>query len=101
MQVRSSPKDVAEESEIIITGIITHGHILSIICRQYKSSQIARTLIRILKATMSRNVGLPHPKNVYDAFCGENGIFEGLKPGTVWIDHSTTDYAKEKITANT
>ena len=33
VQVKSSPKEVAKESEIIISGIITYGYNLSLICR--------------------------------------------------------------------
>ena len=44
-------------------------------------------------------LGLPHPINVKEAFCGKDGIYEGLKIGAVWIDHSTTDYEQNKFFA--
>ena len=39
VQVKSSPKDVAEESEIIISGIIIYGHFLVLICRYLNLSK--------------------------------------------------------------
>ena len=36
--------------------------------------------------------GLPMPHHVKEVFEGETGLLEGLSNGTIWIDHSTTDY---------
>ena len=44
-------------------------------------------------------LGLPKPQHVYEAFSGKDGMFDGLHPGTVWIDHSTTDYGQNKFFA--
>ena len=35
---------------------------------------------------------LPRPEHVSAAFAGDDGILAGLQPGTVWIEHSTTDF---------
>ena len=37
-------------------------------------------------------LGLPKPPDVYKAATGPDGILEGLQKGSIWIDHSTTDY---------
>ena len=36
--------------------------------------------------------GLPKPPDVFKAATGPDGILEGLQKGSIWIDHSTTDY---------
>ena len=38
--------------------------------------------------------GLPKPPHVKAAFEGPDGILAGVKKGSVWIDHSTTDYGQ-------
>ena len=35
---------------------------------------------------------LPRPENVSAAFEAPGGLLEGLRPGTTWIEHSTTDF---------
>lgn len=35
---------------------------------------------------------LPRPEHVTAAFHGDDGILAGLRPGTTWIEHSTTDF---------
>ena len=35
---------------------------------------------------------LPRPEHVSAAFESPGGLLEGIKPGTVWIEHSTTDF---------
>lgn len=35
---------------------------------------------------------LPRPEHVTSAFHSKGGILEGFKKGTVWIEHSTTDF---------
>ena len=35
---------------------------------------------------------LPRPEHVSAAFECEGGILEGFRQGTVWVDHSTTDF---------
>jgi 3-hydroxyisobutyrate dehydrogenase-like beta-hydroxyacid dehydrogenase len=35
---------------------------------------------------------LPLPDDVRQVMCGEQGVLESMKPGSIWIDHSTTDY---------
>jgi len=35
---------------------------------------------------------LPKPPHIKSAFEGEDGILQGIKEHTIWIDHSTTDY---------
>eukprot|EP00510_Aplanochytrium_minuta_P001532 CAMPEP_0184021018 /NCGR_PEP_ID=MMETSP0954-20121128/9679_1 /TAXON_ID=627963 /ORGANISM="Aplanochytrium sp, Strain PBS07" /LENGTH=380 /DNA_ID=CAMNT_0026302959 /DNA_START=128 /DNA_END=1271 /DNA_ORIENTATION=- len=41
---------------------------------------------------------LPRPEHVTAAFSGDDGILEGLRPGSVWIEHSTTDFTNtEKV----
>lgn len=41
---------------------------------------------------------LPRPEHVTAAFSGETGILAGLRKGSTWIEHSTTDFVNtEKI----
>ncbi|XP_037068980.1 2-hydroxy-3-oxopropionate reductase-like [Pollicipes pollicipes] len=56
---------------------------------------------RIPRATCSRQVAeqsdvvitcLPKPAHVEASYSGADGLLAGLRPGAVWIDHSTTDY---------
>lgn len=35
---------------------------------------------------------LPRPEHVTAAFHGEHGILAGMRPGSTWIEHSTTDF---------
>ena len=35
---------------------------------------------------------LPAPPHVKQVLIGDDGVLAGLRPGGVWIDHSTTDY---------
>lgn len=48
-----------------------------------------RELAEICDVVMT---ALPAPPHVRDVMTGERGVIAGLRPGGVWIDHSTTDY---------
>ena len=38
--------------------------------------------------------GLPKPPDVRRVFEGADGILAGAREGTVWIDHSTSDFGQ-------
>ena len=41
----------------------------------------------------SGNTALPRPEHVTAAFLsGDDGILAGMRPGSIWIEHSTTDF---------
>ena len=48
-----------------------------------------RELAEICNVVMT---ALPAPPHVRDVMTGDSGVLAGLRPGGVWIDHSTTDY---------
>jgi len=62
-------------------------------CRGFPDSIAVKNTAREV-AEMSDIVvsGLPKPPDVYKAATGPDGILEGLQKGSIWIDHSTTDY---------
>ena len=41
--------------------------------------------------------GLPKPPHVKQVFDGPDGLLEGMGPGKIWIDHSTTDHEQNKV----
>jgi len=40
---------------------------------------------------------LPKPEHVTKAFNGDDGILAGFRPGSTWIEHSTTDFANTAV----
>ena len=52
----------------------------------------ASTAAEAAEASSVVITALPRPENVSAAFEAESGILAGLKPGTTWIEHSTTDF---------
>ena len=63
----STPREVAEISDVIVTGtyFVFHNCFVS---------------------------GLPKPPHVKQVFDGPDGLLAGMDPGKVWRNHSTTDH---------
>ena len=61
---------------------------------KYKNTEVKKTAREVAEATDVVITGLPKPPNVKDAFNGPDGMLAGMKKGSVWIDHSTTDYGQ-------
>ena len=72
-----TPREVAEESDVIISGKIYRN-----------PGKMTGTL---------RSSGLPKPPHVKEMFSGSDGLLAGMCDGKIWIDHSTTDHQQNKV----
>ena len=63
------------------------------ICSKY-DTVVKNTAREVAEASDVVITGLPKPPNVIAAFEGNDGLLAGFKEGSVWIDHSTTDYGQ-------
>jgi len=109
ISVRNNSTDIKQKKIGIIgmgqvgnaltTNLLKHGYNVTTVldtnvklCELFPQCAITKSPKEVAISNDIILSGLPKPANVKAVFEGENGLYEGLSEGKIWVDHSTTDY---------
>ncbi|XP_043244183.1 2-hydroxy-3-oxopropionate reductase-like [Amphibalanus amphitrite] len=91
---------IGNVGDAVVRNLLRSGYTVSAMF-DTDGARMSALADRVAVADSSRQVAqkadvvitcLPKPEHVEQSYAGPDGLLAGFRPGTVWIDHSTTDY---------